>query len=549
MIQDTRIACVERASRATVQQRWAANGEIRKRPYGIALAAPVLFTGAVGLMLLIFGNALRQMIQHWIERPEYSHGFLLPMVALFLVWQKQDRLRKLQFLGSWLGFALAALGVALFYVGELSTLYVIVQYAFLVVLAGVLLAWMGWRGFRAVAFALTILLLMVPLPEFILQNLSAKLQLLSSRLGVAIIRLFDISVFLEGNVIDLGALKLQVVEACDGLRYLFPLMTLALVAVHFFKAPLWKRLLVFVSSIPVTIVMNSIRIAIIGVLSEFGGPVLAEGFLHDFEGATVFMASAVLLLVEMWLLARIGSSGKRPFKEVFGFHLPRRLGPGGDASQHNVSAPLAATTGLLAAVALVSLLLPQRSEAVPRRDSFAAFPLQIGEWRGRPGKLDAVYVEALKFNDYILVDYHNRGAQRVNFYVAYYASQRKGASVHSPRSCIPGGGWEIVDLSEVGIANVAVNGVPLRANRAIIRRADEEQVVYYWFQQRGRIITNEYWVKWYLLRDALTANRTDGALVRLAAAVPANADRAQADRTLAEFSRAIAPRLAGFIPN
>ena len=124
---------------------------------------------------------------------------------------------------------------------------------------------------------------MIPLPEFVLANLSTRLQLLSSQLGVAFIRLFDISVFVEGNVIDLGGYKLQVAEACSGLRYLFPLMTLGFLMACFYKGARWKRVVLFLSSIPITVLMNSIRIGIIGVTVERWGIRMAEGFLHDFR--------------------------------------------------------------------------------------------------------------------------------------------------------------------------------------------------------------------------------------------------------------------------
>ena len=143
---------------------------------------------------------------------------------------------------------------------------------------------------------LLFLLFMIPLPNFLYNNLSAQLQLLSSELGVAVIRLFDIGVYLEGNVIDLGTYKLQVVEACSGLRYLFPLTSLAFLMAYLFKAAAWKRIVIFLSSIPITLLINSFRIGVIGVLVEYWGPGQAEGFLHDFEGWVVFMSSLGVLL-------------------------------------------------------------------------------------------------------------------------------------------------------------------------------------------------------------------------------------------------------------
>ena len=157
----------------------------------------------------------------------------------------------------------------------------------------------------------------IPLPKFLYNNLSSQLQLISSEIGVWFIRLFDISVYLEGNVIDLGNYKLQVVEACSGLRYLFPLMTLGFIAAYFFKGAFWKRAIIFLSSIPITVLMNSLRIGMIGVTVEYWGVAAAEGLLHDFEGWVVFMACTAVLVLEMWVLAHVGSGAYAAERSVW----------------------------------------------------------------------------------------------------------------------------------------------------------------------------------------------------------------------------------------
>jgi len=154
----------------------------------------------------------------------------------------------------------------------------------------------------------------------------------------------------------------------------------------------------------------------------------------------------------------------------------------------------------------------------------------------------------LKFNDYIMANFENDENVPVTFYVAWYDSQRAGASAHSPRSCIPGGGWQIADLSRRVIDGVRVEGRPLAVNRVDIRKGDYKQLVYYWFQQRGRVITNEYLVKWYIFWDGLTRNRSDGALVRLTTILPPGADEAAADRRLVDFARAVAGPLEQYVP-
>ena len=137
----------------------------------------------------------------------------------------------------------------------------------------------------------------------------------------------------------------------------------------------------------------------------------------------------------------------------------------------------------------------------------------------------------------------------MNFYVAYYADQAAGSAAHSPRACIPGGGWLIKNLSVRTLEGITFKGKPLQVNRLLIKKGDFTEVVYYWFQQRGRDITSEWMEKWYLFWDAITMNRTDGALVRLVAPVALGQSQQDADRRLTAFARAVYPYLSDYIPD
>jgi EpsI family protein len=151
----------------------------------------------------------------------------------------------------------------------------------------------------------------------------------------------------------------------------------------------------------------------------------------------------------------------------------------------------------------------------------------------------------LKLTDYLLANYRN-GRDSINLYLAYYASQRKGQSVHSPRSCLPGGGWQMTNLQRIPV--LKEQELDLTVNRAEIQWHTDKQIVYSWFNQRGRQLTNEYLVKWYLLLDALTRNRSDGALVRLITPIKPGEEMAMGDRRLQTFAAEIFPRLNPYIP-
>jgi exosortase D (VPLPA-CTERM-specific) len=504
---------------------------------------------AIGLIsVLPFWDGLRQMWGGWIDDPEYSHGLLIPPVAAFLIWQQKDRLERMPFEGSWWGVALVALGGALLMLGQLGTVYTVVQYAFVVTLYGLVLSFVGVRAFRLIAVPLMILLFMIPLPEFVMANLSTKLQLISSQIGVFFMRLFDVSVFLEGNVIDLGGYKLQVAEACSGLRYLFPLMTMGFLMAYFYKGALWKRIVLFLSSIPVTVLMNSARVGVIGVTVEHWGISMAEGFLHEFQGWAVFMISTALMLGEIVLLNRIGHESGG-WRQLFGVELPMPTPRGSSIRQRPVTKSFVAATLLLVAIVALTLGMTRPSEIFPHRAEFADFPLTLGDWRGRREPLEAVYSDALKLDDYLLADFVDSAGTVVNVYIPYYNSQRKGEAVHSPRSCLPGGGWQMRDFGQRELPNVSIEGRPLRVNRTLIEMGNQRQLVYYWFQQRGRTITNEFAVKWFLFWDAVTRHRTDGAMVRIITALPPSGSEADADRRIADVAARIVPHLTKFVPD
>lgn len=502
---------------------------------------------SLGLLLLAAWDGVTNAVVKW-STEEYSYGYFIPFLIVFFIWQRKRLLACEAFVGSWVGPIAVLLAAFLIVFGEMSTIYTIIQYGFALGVIGIALSLMGWRAFRWVFVPLILLLFAIPLPNFFYNNLSQSLQLLSSQLGVWFIRLFDISVFLEGNVIHLASMQLQVVDACSGLRYLFPLMAVGFIVAYIYRAPFWKRLVLFVSTVPITVLMNSLRIAMIGITVEYWDREMAEGILHDFEGWVVFMVSLAVLLLVMGVLHLVGRE-QRPFHEVFNLDLPGPLPEGVHFKMPRMPMPLVATLGILSVSAVVSLLAPNRFEAIPQRADFAGFPMRLGAWQGEMSRLEPIFVDALRLDDSLMIDFDGPSGERVQLYSAFYGSQRKGGSVHSPRSCIPGGGWELGQLSQRTIPDVRLNGQPLRVNRVLIKKGDSAQLVYYWFRQRGRLLTNEYLVKWYLFQDAVLRSRTDGGLVRLSAVLSPRQDVATADDYLTDLARRVSREMGPFIPD
>lgn len=504
-----------------------------------------LFASCVAGALVLFGEGLHNIVARWHYQPEYSHGFLIPLVSAYILWEKRALLASHWGHGSAWGLILCAAAMALLMVGEISALYLIIHYAFLLFLLGLCVCLLGPQS-KAVLPALGMLVFAIPLPYVIEVMLTAKMQLLSSSLGVAFIRLFGIPVHLSGNVIDLGEFKLHVVEACSGLRYLFPLASLGFVVAYFYRAAVWKKCFIFFSTVPITLVLNSVRIGITGIVVENWGSASAQGFLHDFEGWVVFVICMLVLLLEIILLERV--SGGLTLRQAFAPAPTPSASEHAPNSVHN-SQPLIMLLGLLIVSSVALERIDSRAELKPINQSFAAFPMVLNQWQGVRHALDEDIVGELDVTDYVMADYlQNFDNERgINLYVAFYDSQRKGISPHSPKVCIPGGGWEIAEFSrETLFGSETVNGMSV--NRAVIRKGQNTQLVYYWFVERGGVVANEYYKKWLLFRDALVLNRSDGALVRVLTSVPPHEGIELAEARIKEFIAVAHPRLMKYLP-
>jgi len=526
----------------------------------------------------LYHPSLKNLIFVDWQLEDYSHCSLIPFVVLYFLWEKRQELLTLPSIPSWKGFIPLGFGIILFWLGELGGEFFTQYMSLWLAIVGLCCLHLGLRKVKAIWFSMFIMLAMFPFPHFANVRISLALKLISSQFGVWLLHLYGMSAYREGNVIDLGFTQLQVVDACSGLRYLIPLMVLSLILAYWFKARFWKRAILFLSSIPITIVVNSFRIAATGVLYQFFGPAVAEGFFHDFSGWLIFMISLGILLGEMWILKKIG-------KDVEGMLDSNAGGRKDDVELHpHPGAPLEGEEAIRAGsvagegkttlsptsqkekmnwkgffrppqfvVALIILVLTlllsqgvEFREKIPIKQPLGQFPLQVGEWIGTTESMEQKFIDTLHFSDYVIVNYKDKQGQSVNFYVAYYESQRSGESSHSPETCLPAGGWS---FNEAGTVTLSLSGSsPIRINRAFVENTGAKQLTYYWFAQRGRVLTSLFQVKIYSFWDALTRQRTDGALVRLMTPVYPQEKIGDAERRLQAFTQQIVPVLDGYIP-
>ncbi|WP_246014709.1 VPLPA-CTERM-specific exosortase XrtD [Geomonas oryzae] len=491
------------------------------------------------LLLLLFRESTSYLIRMW-NGEEHTYCYVVPFIVGYLLWDKRCMLRARPSTPSAWGLLPLGVGILLYLLGDLGGEFYTLFLSSWCMVAGLLLMHLGWQKLRVILFPLLFSMAIFPFPGLINNTLSLNLKLVSSALGVHILQVLGVTAFREGNVIDLGFTRLQVVDACSGLRYLLPLLILGVLLAYFFRAPFWKRALLVVSTVPLTIIVNGMRIASVGLLYPVFGAQVAEGFFHDFSGWLIFMVSLVALLGEMRLLKRLPENPAEPSS-------PK-------CSRHDIAAGGASALWLkwCAALLLAGLVITVRvvdfRERVPLAKPLSEFPRSLGQWQGNRLTMERATLDSLKPSDYLLADFRDTGAKTVSLYVAYNESQRKGESSHSPSSCLPGSGW-LFEGSGLTMLPIGPRGELCSVNRAALQKNGERLLVYYWFPQRGRVLTNMLELKLYAFWDALMLRRTDGALVRLITPIDAGEQAADSERRVADFARQAMPVLATFLPS
>ncbi len=523
----------------------------------VEVEGPVNVTGLLWFSLLVVGSVpafwigFVSLAKAWAT-PEYSHGPLIPLISLYLFLRELrqappsggEPVNRLP--GLWVVGAALLLAT----LGNLARIPDVVTYALILWVGGVVLTVFGWTRGRLHQLPVLHLVFMLPLPQFVYWKLTIFLQGISSELGVWFVSLAGVSVYLEGNVIDLGVYKLQVAEACSGLRYLFPILSFSYLFSILYRGPIWHKAVLLLSAAPLTVLMNSFRIGVIGVLVDRYGIEQAEGFLHFFEGWVIFLACIGILFLMAIGLQRL-TPNPLPLSEAidldttgFGKIITRLLAI-------RPSRAMAAAALVTCVVSGIWAFGQAREPVTVIRDPFALFPRQLADWSGSAASLEPDVERVLGASDYVNATYLQAGGSQaayVNLFVAYYDKQTEGSGIHSPEVCLPVGGWEVFSLEPYEVDMTATEYGRFAVNRAVIQKGLSKQLVYYWFEQRGKRMTNDYAAKFSVVADSLTIGRTDGAMVRYVTPINPGETEAAADARLQGFMRDSLRALPRFVP-
>lgn len=249
----------------------------------------------VVLSLALYWSTLTRLVAQWWHDPNFSHGFFVPLFSGFVVWQERDRLARIAPRPAWIGLVILASALATLIVGQLGAELFLARFSLLLLIAGGVILFLGWSWFRAILFPWAFLLLMIPIPNLIFNQITFPLQLRASRVAAFTLPLFGVPILAEGNVIHLPAMSLEVAEACSGIRSLMSLATLAIIYGYLSEKRLWVRWVLALAAVPIAILANSIRIIGTGLLVQYWDPDKAEGYFHASWGWIIFVVSLLML--------------------------------------------------------------------------------------------------------------------------------------------------------------------------------------------------------------------------------------------------------------
>ncbi len=261
------------------------------------------------LFLLVFGHTHVKLARDWSSNPNYSHGYLIPVIAGYMVWTKRRDLARICTSPSNWGFLIVALGLVLHVLGNMGAELFTMRVAMIITLAGLVICYAGNSVAAALAFPLGFLLFMVPVPAIIWNAVSFPLQLFASKMAAAVVWTAGIPVLREGNVLHLASVDLEVLDACSGLRSLVSLLAFSAAFAYLSVLRGFWRWVLCLSEFPIAIAVNGLRLIVTALLAHLVGIGIAEGFLHELSGMFTFFVGLVLVYFVYALLVRYHRKG------------------------------------------------------------------------------------------------------------------------------------------------------------------------------------------------------------------------------------------------
>jgi exosortase D (VPLPA-CTERM-specific) len=529
----------------------------------------------VGILIsFLYATVLVKLGQDWWIDENYSHGLFMPFVIGYIIWLEFGNIRNTPKKPTlMLGFAIILFALVMFLAGNLGAELFTQRLSFVLILAGIVVYFFGFRILQKLTAPFALLLLAIPIPQLILNKIAFPLQMWASQFADSGIKLFNILSVRKGNIIEIlprGAnqiVQLEVVEACSGIRSLMTLIALALILGYFTRerrknitdkwfefikdSDFWRIVILMFSAIPIALLTNAVRVMTTGIMTYHFGIQAAVGFWHELAGWLVYIVAVGLMLSVNFLLKSLirkyaGTKLKTEnqstaYTDIYEFKTEEVT----NRKLHTANSFYLLVTVLVCGGIFINWFA-QVGESQIARQSLHEIPAELGEWRQRGNdiRFDAATESVLRASDYMMRDYSLLG-KTANLYIGYYASQRSGATYHSPQNCLPGTGWEMRTPQLVEIKTPA--GRSFMANSYIVQNGRNREILIYWYQGRGRVNASEYQDKIHMILDSVLKRRSDGAMVRVM--VPTGENESRSLQEAVDLASIVTDLLPPFIPD
>jgi exosortase D (VPLPA-CTERM-specific) len=505
------------------------------------------------LLIGMYYTIVPDMVKEWYQDENYAHGFFVPIIAGYFLWQRWPDLKNRLVKPDALGLLVIVWGLLQLLAAWLGTEYFTMRSSLIVLLAGMTLFWFGREILKGMAMPIGYLIFMVPIPYIIYDMLAFPLKLFVTKVSVVFLKLVGVVVMREGNIIMFPTTTLEVADACSGIRSLISLLAIAVAYAFMMGTSNVRRWIIIFSAIPIAVATNMLRVIVTGILAQWWGGRAAEGFFHEFAGVAVFVLAIVMLFAFGAVVKRGGGkAGKRgsrlspladdritasPDVDVAVSPLDRI-----SALPQHFNSRIIAVYALFAAAAMVINF--HRDTDVPINRPFSEFPKQVQSWQlTNRSEFSASVLGVLKATDYLSSQYKNVAGKTVNLYIGYHGGGKGGGEIHSPKHCLPGSGWHEVS-SRRGI--LAIPGGAINLVRAVYQKGDSRELFLYWYQVRDRSISDEYSLKLAEITNSVMYSRRDASFIRVSVPVDADVDQAVAQGE--QFIRDFEPSFREFLP-
>jgi len=496
----------------------------------------------VGLLALIsasflfcYVGVLAGLAGQWWSNDIYSYGFLIPVISAYLVWVRREAWVNLPAVPNPLwGWPVLSAGLLMLIAGKAATVLLLQELSIPVTLTGAALLILGTRFLRVLWLPIAYLLFMIPAWEVVTDRLYHPLQISSANLGVSLLRMTGVPVYQDGVFIYLPNITLEVAKACSGVNYLIAVVAIGIPMAYLFLRGWVKRTVLVGMAVAIAIIGNGVRVALIGLLASRGLAGDIHGPFHVLQGMFVSVVGYVVLFTGAWVLSP--ASGSSSAQKA-----------GQDSVGKRTFAPTQRSASLFVTLSSVVLLTIGgyihfvHPVPVPLKKELNEFPATIGGWRGADRAPNSIPFGAMKADRTLSRSYLDGSGDRVDLFLAHFEIQGQGRKLDDYNS-----DRLFQNVSEIEVRTDQKGAI--RVNRQILQEGNGRDLVLFWYDLHGKIVTNRFLAKFYIMEDALVHGRNDGTLIALSVPLSETVDSEHARSTAERFLSEMIPVLADYLP-